>query len=162
MNKEQEDYIRMNLKWPFSWGDFFLHYSILIVPIIIIVLSLRALFFSYSFDTVLTLVLGLFLTFFILYRVDREKRFRILTIDSNVTFIEIRDKLEFMRWIILDSKVNRLIFLDKISVFSGGCYVTIIRFDDKNILVNTRPFDGQPFTFFRNNINYKKIKTILK
>jgi len=62
----------------------------------------------------------------------------------------------------LQTESEKIEFLDKVCFLSGGVYVTIIKYDDNNILINTRPFGKQPFTINRDRVNYKRIKTLLQ
>ena len=162
MTNELTEYIKNNCKWPFSWGEFLLNYPILIAPILLIILSTKDLLIFISFPKILILILGLFLTIYIILRIESERRFLYLTINSNITIKEIREKLELLNWINIDIKSDSIQFLDKGSFLSGGVIVTIIKYDNNMILVNSKPMGGQPFTFYREKRNYKKIKKNLQ
>jgi hypothetical protein len=162
MTNEQAEYIKSSYKWPFSWTDFLLSYPILIAPILLIIFSTNDLLIFFSYTKTLIVILGLFLTFYIIHRIESERCFLLLTVEPSITFREISDKLELLNWIIIDIKSDRIQFLDKSPFLLGGVCVTIIRYDNNKILVNSKPFGGQPFTLYREKINYKKIKQILQ
>jgi len=85
-----------------------------------------------------------------------------LTLNPNITFKDIRQKLDSLGWINLQTEKEKLEFLDKVCILSSGVSVTIIKYDENRILINTKPFSREPFTINRDGVNYKKIKNLLQ
>jgi hypothetical protein len=95
-----------------------------------------------------------------LIRIQSERKFRRLKVNSNLTITDLWQKLKPLNWIILHNDPNELEFYNKGSAFSASVYVTIILLNENELLINTRP-DKQPFTINRNIANYKKIRLLL-
>ena len=175
VTNQEKDFIRNNLKWPFSWTDFFGRYFIIMGPISISFIAVSMFFGGFKFGhiyensfinsfffTALTMfLLGLFLTYYIIKRIESEKRFVLLTLPINVLFDEIPDKLKSLKWSLITKKNDEIEIATNISFFSWGESVTILKVESNKIVVNTRPNGCQPFTFNRDRVNFKKLKTIL-
>ena len=175
MTKEQEDYIKSNLKWPFSWEDIFFRYFILIAPIALIVLSFSIFYGDFNYeashhkDFIKLLLLGLtiffiglLLMYFSIKRIKTESRFQILELNPGITFENIPEKIKSLKWTLVESSQECMCLNSPLSWFSWGEDITILKFDDNTILINSRPGGRQPFTMNRDKINFEKLKTLLK
>jgi len=159
----REEYIRKNLKWPLTWEVFFMRYLIVLIMIGITISSFVSLIEKdYQESNIILFILGLSLFLFAFIRIQSERHFRRLKLNPNIKFKDIRKKLDSLDLINLQTESEKIEFLDKVCFLSGGVYVTIIKYDDNNILINTRPFGKQPFTINRDRVNYKRIKTLLQ
>ena len=87
-----------------------------------------------------------------------ERKFKKLELDKEYNIKEIDQRLSTFLWITLESGKNKRVYLDKVCLFSSGVYVTVIQLDEKTLLINTKPFGRQPFTFNRDKINFNRIK----
>jgi len=175
ITKEEKDYIKINLKWKFNWVDFS-RYFIIIGPVGITFIAFFMFYGGFKFGHIykdnfmnpffLTascgLLLGLFFTYFTIRRIETERRFNTLELPDNISFIDISDKIHTLKWTIIGKDKDVIQTSTKISLFSWGECVTIIKNRDKSILVNTQPFGRQPFTFNRHKVNLKKLKDALK
>ncbi len=174
ITNEEKDYIKSNLKWQFNWFDFS-RYFIIVGPIGIIFIA-YSMFYggfkfghiynnnfmnSFFFTALCELLLGLFFTYFTIRRIETEKKFQTLELPDNISFTDISDKIQTIKWTIIDKEKDIIRASTKISLFSWGECVTIIKGSDSFILINTQPFGRQPFTFNRDKINFKKLKDAL-
>lgn len=171
---EEIEYIKTNLKWKFNWTDF-TRYFIIVGPIGITFIAYSMFYGGFKFghtykDNFMNpffftascgLLLGLFFTYYTIKRIETERKFRILGLPDNISFVDIPDKIQAIKWTIIDKKKDVIRASTKISLFSWGECVTIIKGSDNIILINSQPFGRQPFTFNRDKVNFKKLKDAL-
>lgn len=176
MTIEEKDYIKTNLKWQFKWFDFFNRYLIIVGPIAITFIAYSMFYGGFKFGHIhnnnfmnpyfftasFGLVLGVFFTYFTIRRIETERKFETLKLPDNISFTEIADKIQTLKWTIICKEKDVIRASTKTSIFSWGEYVTIIESCDNSILINSQPFGRQPFTFNRNKVNFKKITNALK
>ena len=164
MTQEEIDYIKKNLKWPIR---FELIGSLLFVflPLLFVFFGIKDLIVGKSIHSDLKLfsfiIIGLITFLWILLRIQSERKFRKIELDKDYCIVEIDKKLSHLSWIILESGKNKRVYLDKVCLFSSGVYVTIIQINEKTLLINTKPFGKQPFTFNRDKVNLQRIKKSL-
>lgn len=158
---EEIEYIKKNLKWPFR----FEHYNsllFLILPLFFVYLGMKDLINGKSIHSDIKpysiIIIGLTTFIWILLRIQSESKFKKIDLKNEINMVEIDQKLSHLSWITLVNGKNKRVYLDKVCLFSSGVYVTIIQYDEKTLLINTSPFGNQPFTFFRDKINFDKIK----
>lgn len=174
--KEEKDYIKRNLKWKLKWIETFSHrYFIIVAPIFIIIISCSMFYGGFKFGHIyknnfmnmffftasVQLVSGLFITFYTIKRIETERKFQSLELPDNMTFADICDKIQSIKWTIIDKEKDVIQASTKMSLFSWGEIVTII-VENNTILINSQPFGRQPFTFNRDKVNFKKLKEALK
>ena len=171
---EEKDYIKSNLKWQFNWVDFS-RYFIIVGPIGITFIAYSMFYGGFKYGHIYNnnfmnpffftascgLLLGLFFTYFTIRRIETERKFQAFELPENISLTDISDKIQTFKWTIISKEKDAIQASTKISLFSWGERVTIIKASDKSILVNTQPFGRQPFTFNREKVNFKKIKELL-
>ena len=171
---EEKDYIKTNLKWKFNWVDFS-RYFIIVGPIGITFIAYSMFYGGFKFGHIYKdnfmnpffftasceLLLGLFFTYFTIRRIETERKFQSLVLPENMSFADISDKIQTLKWTIIGKGKDIIQVSTSISLFSWGERLTIIKASDKSILVNTQPFGRQPFTFNRDKVNFKKLKNAL-
>ena len=177
MTINQIKYIKTNLSWPFTWGDIFLRYFILIGPIFITIISFSMSYGGFKYGHIYKdnfmnsffwgamtcLTLGLWLTYFTLTRIIKESHFSTMALNPQISFDNIVNKVEQLNWTTLQANSESSVFSTKISFFSWGEKVTILKVDERSIIINSRPFNSrQPFTINRDKINFNKLKPILQ
>ena len=96
------------------------------------------------------LLFGLLLFGFILYRIKAEKKFILFEL-KNSNFDELKNYIGKSGWLLGKNKKDNLILYTKTSCFSWGEKITIIKYNDQYILVNSRP-EKQPITINRDKI----------
>jgi hypothetical protein len=171
MTKAHMKYIVEHRKWPFSWPDFFLRYYIMFAPIALMCLSFLPFIYATKDDKVwlsnddpmLLVPLsicagGFFLGMFTYRRIESERTFRLVPIPPEFEFDDYIYILELLEWRIVKIEDNYIKAKTKHSLFSWGETVTLI-FTDREILMNSRPMGSQPFTFNRDLVNYRKLKS---
>jgi hypothetical protein len=168
------EYIKSNLKWSFSWSDS-ATYLILVGPVGM-AMGACSMFYggfkfgniyennfinSFFFTAFVGLVLSLFISYYVIMRIEIEKRFTKIVLPKNVSFNDIQKKIKSSNWIL--SKVNSefIEVLTNTSFFSSSEVITIVKKDYDIILFNCRPMGRQPFTFGRDVINLDKLKLLL-
>jgi hypothetical protein len=109
------------------------------------------------------LTFGLWLTYFTLTRIKKESHFSAMTLNPKITFDNIVNKVELLNWTTLQVNSDSLEFITKISTFSWGEKVTILKVDERSIIINSRPLSSrQPFTINRDKVNFNMLNTILQ
>ena len=176
MNRIQKEYITSNRKWPFAWYHVFTKYFILIAPIGIMILSMSMFYGGFRFGHIYEnnflnsfamnaaagAIAGLWMTYFVLIRISAETHFEQLTLKATIRFEDLTSKIKTLKWAVVEEDADSIIFSTKSSAFSWGETVTILKLDDRKILINTRPFDdNQPFTINQDKVNFKKLSAIL-
>ncbi len=169
MNKEDILYIKKNRKWSFKLSDIYNHYIILILPLSIIFISFSMFYSGNKFNhlkdeflitAIIISLFGLLLLILIVNRILAERKFRLFELnDSN--FEEFKAIIRKCSWSLVENKSESLVLLTETSWFSWGEKITIIKYNDKKILVNSRPY-GQPITINRDKINYNKLEKLIK
>src|SRR5690606_19049183 len=163
-----------NLKWKFNWIDF-IRYFIIIGPIGITFIACSMFYGGFKFGHIYKdnfmnpffftalcgFLLGLFFTYYTIKRIETEKKFHILKLPDNISFTDVSDKVQTIKWTIISKEKNVIQASTKISLFSWGERVTIVKGNNNTILINSQPFGRQPFTFNRDKVNFKKLKDIL-
>ena len=171
---EKIEYIKINLKWKFNWTDF-TRYFIIIGPIGITFISFSMLYGGFKFEYIFKdnfinpffftascgVLLGLFFTYFTIKRIETERNFQPLKLPDYISFADISNKIQAIKWKIITKEKDVIRASTNISLFSWGECVTIIEGSDNNILINSQPLGQQPFTFNRNKVNFKKLKDVL-
>ena len=174
MTPKEKDYIKAHLKWKFSWFDFS-RYFIVLGPIVITVVAFSMFYggFKYGhiydnnfmnpffFTASCGLFIGLFFTYYTVRRIETEKMFQTLELPENISFNQISDIIQDMKWTVIGKEIDVIQLSTKISLLSWGECVTIIKADNNSILINSQPFGLQPFTFNRDKVNFKKLKNTL-
>lgn len=168
MNQEDIIYIKNNLKWRFKLSEIYNHYFVLLFPSFIILISFSMFKGGAKFGhlngefliTAITILLfGLLFLIFIVNRIQAEKKFKLFEL-KNLSFEEFEDIIRKSGWSIVESKNDNLILITKTSCFSWGEKITIIKYKDNKILVNSRP-ERQPITINRDKINYYKLQKLI-
>jgi len=176
MKPKDIEFIKANLKWSFTWSDFLSRYFIIIGPFGIALvgctmfnagfrfgyISANNYMNSYFYSALTGLLLGMTLIYYIIRRIESEKKFEILILPKNTTFDDIPKKIRISKWTIVSKTKEVIEISTNISLFSWGELITIIKLDDKSILVNSRPSGRQPFTINRDKVNLKKLDIILE
>jgi hypothetical protein len=162
MTAEQENYIRTNFKWPYSWEVIVKYFLVMCICTV----SLFA-FKGYEDNpnndsNLIVFLLGFCLSAFALIRVRSERRFRSLKLNSGITTNEVKQKLESFGWVNLYTGKDKLEFRDKGSLFSAGVTVTIILVRETELLINSRPFGKHPFTLNRDIVIYNRIRLLFR
>jgi len=160
------------MKWPFSWRDFFLRYYIMFAPIALMFMSFLPFIYATKYDTVwlskdhpmLLIPLGICTSGFLLgiftyRRIESERSFRVVPIQPGFEFDDYIYILEELEWRIVKIEADYIKAKTKSSLFSWGETVTLI-FQDREILMNSRPMGSQPFTLNRDLVNYRKLKSV--
>ena len=160
MTSAQENYIRTNLKWSLTWVIAVKYFLIICIGAASLYVLKNYLDDSTNGTNLIVFLFGLCLSVFALIRIQSERKFRLLKVNSNLTITDLWQKLKPLNWIILHDDPNELEFYDKGSAFSASVYVTIILLNENELLINTRP-DKQPFTINIDIANYKKIRLLL-
>ncbi len=174
LRNEEIVYIKTNLKWKFNWTDF-TRYFIIIGPIGITFIAFSMFYGGFKFGHIYKdnfmnpffctasfgLLLGLFFTYYTFKRIEMERKFQLLELPDNISFVDISDKIQTIKWTIIGKEKHVIRASTKISLFSWGECVTIIKGNDNTILINSQPFGRQPFTFNRDKVNFKKLKDAL-
>lgn len=177
MTAEQKEYIKINFKWPYNGHDILLRYFFLIGPIGVIIISFSMFFGGFKYGHIYkdnflntfflgaltSLAFGVWLTYFSLTRIKRENHFSVLTLNTTISFDSIARKVEPLQWTTLQTNSDSLEFSTKILPLSWGEKITIIKIDERIIIINSRPLNShQPFTINRDKVNFNKLKTILQ
>lgn len=164
MTKEEIEYIKGNLKWPIGI-EYISSFLFVFLPLLFVYFGMKDLIVGKSihsdFELYTFILIGSLTFLWILSRIQSERKFKKLKLDKEHNINEIDQKLSPFLWITLESGKNKRVYLDKVCLFSYGVYVTIIQLDEKTLLINTKPFGRQPFTFNRDKVNYQRIKTML-
>ena len=174
MEREDKDYVFSNHKFPFSWWNIFERYFILIAPLGICFITLSMFFGGFKFEHIyqnnfinsffLTAVIGLsfgiWLTIFIWRRIESEAHFKVIDLPHNMNKFVVENMLQRLGWTIASNEENEIVATTKTSSFSWGEIVTLL-FDNNKVLLNSRPVGMQPFTIYRDKINYRKLLTMI-
>lgn len=174
ITNEEEEYIKTNHKWKFNWADL-IRYFIIVGPIGITFIAFSMFYVGFKFGHIYNnnfinpfffaascgLLFGLFFTYFTVRRIETERKFQTLQLPDDISFIDISDKIQNLKWTIICKEKDVIQLSTSISLFSWGERLTIIKASDKSILVNTQPFGRQPFTLNRDKVNFKKLKDSL-
>ena len=176
MTTTEIEFIKTNLKWSFTWSDFLRRYFIIVGPIGIAFIgctmfnagfrfgyiSVDNFMNSYFYTALTGLLFGTTLTYYIVRRIESEKKFETLILPKDITFDDIPKKVRLSKWTTVSKAKEVIEISTNITLFSWGEFITIIKLDDNSILVNSRPNGRQPFTFNRDKVNLKKLDTLLK
>lgn len=174
ITNEEKEYIKTNLKWKFNWADF-TRYFIILGPIGITFIALSMIYGGFKFGHIYNnnfmnpffftlscgLLLGMFFTYYTIKRIETEKKFQLLELPDNISFTDISEKIQTIKWTITCNEKDVIQLITSISPFSWSESVTIIKVSDKSVLVNTQPFGRQLFTFNRDKVNLRKLKDAL-
>jgi len=174
ITNEEKEYIKTNLKWKFNWADF-TRYFIIVGPIGITFIAFSMFYGGFKFGHIYNnnfinpffftascgLLLGLFFTYFTIRRIETERKFQTMQLSNNISFADIADKIQAIKWTIIGKGKDVIQVSTKISLFSWGECVTIVKGSDNHILINSQPFGRQPFTLNRDKVNFKKLKDAL-
>lgn len=171
--KEQIDYIKNHHRAKKTFDDY-TNYFIFIFPLAFIGIGLSMLFNFLKFHTGLPILLvGLFLvalgtvfSIFTAKRLTENLTFEQIYLYRNTDLDEIANKLKTYfkaNNIHIDRRNNVITIMTKLSAFSWGETMTIIKLEDNIILINSRPNNGssQPVTIIKDRRNIKKLKQIL-
>ena len=86
-----------------------------------------------------------------------------MTLGNSLEFENLNNKIKPLNWTLIEEDADSVVFSTESSAFSWGETVSIVKLNDKKILINTRPFgDTQPFTLKQDKVNYKKLSGIIK
>jgi hypothetical protein len=86
-----------------------------------------------------------------------------MALPDSISFDDICDKVALLNWELVDSKSDVIECVTKVSLFSWGEYITIVKSTDNIILINSSPTGSQPFTFKRNKLKFRNLlKTLAK
>jgi hypothetical protein len=107
-------------------------------------------------------LIGIFILIFITYRIETERKFTEMVLTKNLSTSEIAKKLSKNNLILKNENNNILEFYTNISILSWGETITIIKMTKDIILINSQPNGRNPITFFKDKINYIRIKKILE
>jgi uncharacterized membrane protein len=160
MTQNSKAYIIKNLKWPISNLSYISNYFILIVPIALISIAITE--YERGNKILGSFLTGLFLLFFIVYRIETERKFTELVLTKDLSTSEIGKILTKNNWSLVNQEDGILEFSTNVSSFSWGEIVTIIKVSKYVILINSQPSGRNPFTLFKDKINYNIIKSILE
>ena len=161
MTQEEIEYIKRNLKWPISI-EYVSSLLFVFVPLLFVYFGMKDLIVGKSihsdFKLLGFIIIGSITFLWIFLRIQSERKFKKLELDKEYNIKEIDHRLSAFLWITLESGKNKRVYLDKVCLFSYGVYVTVIQLDEKTLLINTKPFGRQPFTFNRDKVNFQRIK----
>ncbi len=160
MRKESKEYIIKNLKWPISNLSYLSNYFILFVPVVLIYISMTEYERGNSITTIF--LTGIVLLFFIIYRIESERKFRELVLTKDFSTSEIAKILTENSMSLKNHQDEIIELYTNISSFSWGEIVTIIKVSKNTILINSQPCGRNPFTLFKEGVNYNKIKKMLE
>ena len=164
MSDKEIEYIKTNLKWPINI-EYITSLLFLFLPLMFIYFGIKDIIIGESIHSNLALfnfiIFGSITFFWILFRIQSERKFKKLELSKEYNIKEIDQKLSTFLWITLEVGKYKRVYIDKVCLFSYGVYVTIIQIDEKTLLINTKPLGRQPFTFNRDKVNFKRIKQIL-
>jgi hypothetical protein len=160
MRGKVKEYIIKNLKWPISNLSYLSNYFILFVPVVLIYISMTEYERGNSITTMF--LTGIVLLFFIIYRIESERKFRELVLIKDFSTSEIAKILTKSTMSLKNQQDGIIELYTNTSSFSWGEIITIIKFSKNTILINSQPCGRNPFTFFKDVVNYNKIKRILE
>ena len=174
MTEKEKEYIKANLKWSFSWFDSF-RYLFVVAPLGLAFVSFSMFYGgfkfghiyknnfmnSFFFTALIGLIVCLYLTYYFIKQIRNDDKFMPLALPNNITFDNIPEKISSLQWRVTTKESDTFLVATKTVLFSLGEWITIIKVDEKNILMNSRPIGRQPFTLNRNKINYKKLEALL-
>jgi hypothetical protein len=152
--------------------DDYLNYFILIFPFgfVYIGFSIASGYFKHNLEiqqlliSIIPISLGLLFAYFTLKRLNENITFEIIENKKNLEIDNLKTALEnyFRRNdIYIDEKLGFIEVLTKLTGFSWGERITIIK-DGNLYLVNSRPSGtSQPVTITKDRKNIKKIRSIL-
>jgi len=173
MDQKYLKYIRDNQKWPAEWSDRLTQMIFSLIPLGISFIGLSMLlgivrfgFDHYSFQYILIaiieILLGILSALLITRQIHNEQRFRALPLSGN-SFVDLPNMINKIGWKNVEIKQSEVIeCTSKISVFSWGESITLVKVNDNLILFNCRPLGIQPFTLRKDIRNYNKLNKILK
>ena len=134
MTQEEIEYIKKYLKWPISF-KLISSYLISFLPLIFVFFGIKDLIIQKSIFNNLELfsfiIIGLTSFFWILLRINSERKFRKLKLNKEYDIKQIDQKLSPFLWITLESGKNKRVYLDKVCLFSSGVYVFVIQIENK-------------------------------
>jgi hypothetical protein len=170
--KERIEYIKATAKFPFSWSEFVSKYIIIICPILLLIISTSMFYGGYKFGhvslnnfanpfffTALSIFVGgVLFIILIITRIEDERKFEEMLLPGNLQFENIPGKIK--HWELLLKTDDELVFGSKMSFFSWGELITIIKISENRILVNSRA-DKQPFAFGRKKKNLENLLEVL-
>ena len=161
MTQEEIEYIKRNLKWPISI-EYVSSLLFVFIPLLFVYFGMKDFIVGKSihsdFKLLCFIIIGSITFLWIFFRIQSERKFKKLELYKEYNIKEIDQRLSTFLWITLESGKNKRVYLDKVCLFSSGVYVTVIQLDEKTLLINTKPFGRQPFTFNRDKINFNRIK----
>ncbi|MDI1257420.1 MAG: hypothetical protein PSV16_15100 [Flavobacterium sp.] len=158
MTEKKKQYIIKNLKWPIGFTGYLWNYFSLFVPAVL--LSIVPTEYDRGRPIAGLIFISLFLIFLIIYGVETERTFKKLTLTKDWSTSEIAKILEKNTFSFVNQTDGVLEIGTRISAFSWGEKITIIKVTKDLILINTQP-TGRGFISFKNKANYNKIKAIL-
>ena len=116
---------------------------------------------SFVLTACIELFLGIFFTFYVVRRIQSERKFIALDLPNDILFDDISEKIKSSTWAIISKSEDLIEISTNMSLFSWGELMTIIKTDTNRILVNSRPTGSQPFTINRDKVNLKKLSELL-
>ncbi|MBL0739419.1 hypothetical protein JI750_21190 [Flavobacterium sp. GN10] len=159
MDSNTKKYIINNLKWPAN--QYISNYFALFFPFLFIYAGLS----KYDDDeSALTLIIvGISVLIYMIFRIESERRFKEIFFNKDLSTSEIGKLIESTGWTLMaNSNASGIIKLNTSSSFlDPGQTVTIIRVTKEKVILNTRPNGRAFFTFFKDILNYNKVKQIL-
>jgi len=170
--KEQIDYIKINHKSQKTFGHYS-NYLIFIFPLAFIGIGFSMFFNFFQFHTGLPMLLiglgfvalGTTFGFFTAKRLMQNLTFVHIKLHQHTNLDEIAGKLKAffeVNDIHIDRTSNVITATTKWSAFSWGEVITVIKLDNQEVLINSRPYSyRQPVTILRDRQNIKKLKQIL-
>lgn len=169
--KEQINYIKSNFKTPKTFDDY-INYVIFFCPVSILGIGLMMIYNFIKFHSGLPIfILGLSLTtsgmavaFFTAQRLSENLQFERINTSYTIELEDVVDKIKtFFKTsnIHIDRKYNIVTAITNSSAFSWGERITIIKIDNKSILINSRPSSSsQPITIIKDKQNIQKLKRL--
>ncbi|HEX8016585.1 MAG TPA: hypothetical protein VF465_15255 [Flavobacterium sp.] len=159
MDNIKKKYIIDNLKWPVYHFDYYGHYIILFLPLMMIFAGFSKIDKT-DFDPML-IVAGIIFMGYIIYRIESERKFKKLIFKKDLSTREIGKLLEKNQWQVINEYDGTIQLRTGNSSSSWGETVTIVRITKEKILINTQPNGRAAFTFFKDVLNYNMVKKVL-
>ena len=140
------------MKWPIGYFDYVGNYFVLFMPLLLIYAGITN--YERDNDGPFLISVGMIFLIYIVFRIESERRFKELIITKDLSTNEIGKLLQRNKWILTDQGDGTLSFYTNSSLFSDDQKVTIIKVAKEKILINTLPAGRDPFTFFKEKLNY--------
>ncbi|MBO9584259.1 MAG: hypothetical protein J7574_08880 [Flavobacterium sp.] len=160
MDSKTKKYIVDNLRLPLR--QYVSHYFALFFPFILIYAGLSKYGEDDSASTLI--IIGILVLLYIIFRIESERRFKELVFDKDLSTSEIGKLIESNGWTLMaNSNADGIIKLNtSSSSLDPGQTVTIMRVTKEKVLINTQPNGRAFFTFFKDILNYNRVKKILE